>query len=54
MRGEDGCEGVLAVCSVILNATAGKELTHHILSVSMAESVEEDVVKTNSAGFLLV
>ena len=31
-----------------------KEITHHILSVSMAESVEEDVVKTNSAGFLLV
>lgn len=42
---------VLTDCACPL---AGKELTHHILSVSMAESAEEDVVKTSSAGFLLV
>ena len=44
----------LLLCSHWHCPPTDKELTHHILSVSMAESVEEDVVKTSSAGFLLV
>jgi len=33
---------------------SGPNLLHHILSVSFAASIEEDVIQTNVAGFVCV
>lgn len=32
----------------------GPNLLHHILAVSFAESIEDDVIQTNVAGFICV
>ncbi|CAL1276647.1 unnamed protein product [Larinioides sclopetarius] len=38
----------------LVSVQNGQNLLHHILSISFAESLEEEVVKTNIAGFVCV
>lgn len=47
MKSEDNLTKIVAV-------TPGPNLLHHILSVSFADSPEDDVVQTNVAGFVCV
>lgn len=47
MKAEDNLKKLVAV-------TPGPSLLHHILSVSFADSPEDDVVQTNVAGFVCV
>ncbi|GFG35312.1 hypothetical protein Cfor_10314 [Coptotermes formosanus] len=47
MKAEDNLTKLVAV-------TPGPNLLHHILSVSFAASIEEDVIQTNVAGFVCV
>jgi len=38
----------------LVPVSPGVDLVHHILSLSMAESLEENLVETNVAGFVVV
>ena len=38
----------------LVSVTPGIDLVHHILSLSMAESLDENLVETNVAGFVVV
>ena len=38
----------------LVPVTPGIDLVHHILSLSMAESLDENLVETNVAGFVVV
>ncbi|XP_078492272.1 polyribonucleotide 5'-hydroxyl-kinase Clp1 [Ciona intestinalis] len=38
----------------LVQVTPGRDMTHHILSLSMAESLDENLIETNVAGFVVV
>ncbi|CAK8680053.1 polyribonucleotide 5'-hydroxyl-kinase Clp1-like [Clavelina lepadiformis] len=38
----------------LVPVTPGRDLVHHILSLSMAESLDENLIETNVAGFVVV
>lgn len=40
--------------TTLVPVSPGRDLVHHILSLSMAESLEENLVETNVAGFVVV
>ena len=48
------CMYVRMYAYVCMHGALGRDLVHSVLSLSMATSLEEDLVATPTAGFLLV